>query len=94
MDCWTGEIFKLSCTELGQGVHVEAAVLIDKAVDWELVDMSIVLWIRLIRHVERSITARSTPTPLLAVLGGDVRRTGVTPATPAQSHYLSLSLSS
>ena len=85
MDCWTCEIFQLPCTELRQGIHVEAAVLIDKAVHRELMYVSIVLWFWFIRHVERSITARSTPAPLLTLVCGDVRRTGVTPTTPAQS---------
>ena len=85
MDCWIVEIFQLPCAELGQSVHVDAAVLVDKAVHRELMYVSIVVWFWFIRHVERSITARSTPAPLLTLVGGDVRRTGVTPATPAQS---------
>ena len=34
MKAQTGEIFELPCTELRQGVHVEAAVLVDEAVYW------------------------------------------------------------
>ena len=84
MDSWTGEIFQLSCTELGQGVHVEAAVLVDETVHRQLVDLVPELLV-VTRLVKGSVTARGAPAPLLAVLGLHVPGTSETPAAPAPS---------
>ena len=87
-----GEILQLPCTELCQGVHVDAAVLVDEAVDWELVDVAREVLV-VPGLVQISVTARSTPAPLGAGLAGDVVRAGVTPAAPAQSQSVTSSLS-
>ena len=64
------------CAELGGGVYVEAAVLVDEAVDWELVET--LCEVVCVLEVQGSVTAGDTPAPVLAVLAG------ATPAAPGE----------
>ena len=66
----------MTCTELGGGVHVEAAVLVDEAVDWERVESA--SEVVGVLQVHGSVTARDTPAPVLALRV----RAGPTPAAP------------
>ena len=64
------------CAELGGGVYVEAAVLVDEAVDWELVET--LCEVVCVLEVQGSVTAGDTPAPVLAVMAG------ATPAAPGE----------